>query len=219
MTAEVFKDKLSPLHLRVVSSGQEALELLSKTSFDLLVADFDLEDCDGITLLEQVSQEQSLPLILTAFPEDRPSTLLGKTPFKEPPLWLKKPLCAHKLAAAIHSIFFQSLQSSRALAKPLIAWIQGPEKALCKTQGYITHMGLEGATFQSRAPASLSKGESVTLNLYKETGQKKGNPWLRIRGEISESQTKKGMGIRFAELKKEEKRALEEAILKTKAPA
>ena len=80
-------------------------------------------------------------------------------------------------------------------------------------------MGLEGATFQSRAPASLSKGESVTLNLYKETGQKKGNPWLRIRGEISESQTKKGMGIRFAELKKEEKRALEEAILKTKAPA
>jgi CheY-like chemotaxis protein len=93
------------------ASAAEALELLSKEQFDLLISDIGMPDVNGFELIRQVrhldkSRSGPLPAIaLTAYarPEDRQRSLLAGFH-----MHLSKPIEARELIASIASLLHLS---------------------------------------------------------------------------------------------------------------
>lgn len=70
----LLKEGLAEMADEVVSaaSGQEALQLLAATSFDVLITDYKMSDMDGLILAEHVKrlQPQARVIMLTAYGSD-----------------------------------------------------------------------------------------------------------------------------------------------------
>jgi CheY-like chemotaxis protein len=57
---------LLPHELKLASTGEAALKVISANPFDLYIIDLDLPDTDGITLARKLCEVRSVPVILVS---------------------------------------------------------------------------------------------------------------------------------------------------------
>ena len=93
---------------KIASNGLEALELLEKESFDLILMDIDMPVMNGIeatTKIREIYGDQTLIFALSAYSK---LEMLDAHPVADFPVYLNKPLSPDELALAL----FQSLKAS-----------------------------------------------------------------------------------------------------------
>ena len=57
MTAEACKDvKTDKIEVDVAYSGLECLKKIEENSYDFIIVDFDLPDCDGVSLIKEIKK-------------------------------------------------------------------------------------------------------------------------------------------------------------------
>lgn len=60
----LFLERESPLRVTTTGSGPSALELLADTRFDAIIADYQMPEMNGITLLKEIRKSSGIPFIL-----------------------------------------------------------------------------------------------------------------------------------------------------------
>ena len=159
MTAEACRDVIPKARVQVAHSGNEALERLKEESFDFMVVDFDLPDCDGVSFIREVKKTFSMPMFLTAFPDSVVLRAL-KTElywYEDASRLIPKPVEMKQLKTVISSFIFQDKKLLKEFKPELVASLSRQKK---KSQGIDTEvlkMNLKGVSLQYVKQTLFSK--------------------------------------------------------------
>lgn len=171
MTSEIFKDKISGCSVDIVKSGIDCVEYLKENRPDMIVADFDLPDTDGVMLSKTIRKIFDGPIVITAYPDPVVEKAIQKELFvyNDSCAWVKKPIRFDEMAKKID----QFLLGNRRLVKrfnadfetQLVGKGEGRGKRAPKVQGKVLDIGVGGFRISSDNSIKMKKGDEVTVTL------------------------------------------------------
>lgn len=226
MTVEACKDVIPKAQVQVSYTGKEALEKIKSNSFDLIIVDFDLPDCDGVSLIKELKKKLTIPMFLTAFPDPIVLHAIEKELFwfEDARRLISKPVDFKNLKEIISDLLFEEKKLMKSFKPQFSAMISNGPKSTRKkdVDTKILELTREGASLKSTKAIPFIKNEKVTVSLYKEIGKKKrqlNNKNFLIRASVFIVNSKKKefeiifdkLSVRILEkletlLKKEEKK-------------
>jgi CheY-like chemotaxis protein len=177
MTSEVFKDKIPGAIVLVAKTGKEALEVLSKSSPDLCVIDFDLPDVDGPALIEAVRKTYQGPILMTAYPDDVVSEAVKDHLFtyNDAGGWISKPVDVQALGAKIDRFLVDKYRTDRRfesnIATELVGKASGRGKRAPKVKGKIVNISMGGACISLDGNMKVKKAQELQLTLSFPSGE------------------------------------------------
>ena len=175
MTLECCRHKRRQIEFKLTETGAQCIEVAKLKTFDLIIVDFDLPDCDGITLTKALKQFYIGPILITTFPEKTLEKIMTKELFPYP---LKTQLFYKPLKTTLLSPFIgKLLKNTVRLTKrfksqlPVLFFqkkgIQG--KRSIKNSGTLLNFSLGGALIESVEPLHWKNGDQLILLIEKET--------------------------------------------------
>ena len=219
MTLECCKHKRRHIEFKLTDTGEQCVQLAKQHSFDLIIVDFDLPDCDGITLTKALKRFYNGPVLITTFPEKTLEKIIAKELFPYP---LKtqlfyKPLQTNLLSPIIGNLLKNTVRLTKRFACQLpILFIQKEGiqgKRSHKKPGTLLNFGLGGALIQSLEQFNWEKGDQLTLLIEKKTtslNQQKSNIlYHKISTSIVWHKKKtKQFGVKFHEISSHHRKEL-----------
>lgn len=229
MTSEVFKDLIPGISTVIAGTGKDCLALVEEHSFDMIVADFDLPDCDGVSLSQVLRKTFKGPILLTAFEDDVLNDALGREGFAYNDVmdWVVKPVRFEALAEKIELYLNKNRRVRKRFGVEaqtmLVGKGAGRGKRAPKASGKIVNISIGGALVRSEESISLNEGDEVTLLLdFTEATPvikrvaKEGEDMsssaeqVKIRSTIAWTSSKRDMaGVQFLKMTSAQKRSLE----------
>ena len=137
MSAEACKDiKTDRVEIDVAYSGLECLKKIEENSYDFIVVDFDLVDCDGVSLIKEIKKIYSGPTFLTAFPDPAVCEAINRELYwyEDVNKWLKKPINAVEMRALVEHFVFKKKLVTKRFAPEISANIAVQEKSAKKVE-------------------------------------------------------------------------------------
>jgi CheY-like chemotaxis protein len=222
MTSEAFKDKVPGITVMLAANGKEALEVMSKTMPDIVVADFDLPDSDGVTLTKLMRKNFSGPILITAMP-DKIATEAIKNElhcYNDSCAWLPKPVRLDVVSEKIEMFLINNRRINKRyksnLPTNLIGKGEGRGKRAPKIAGKLANLGVGGAMFETKAVFKVKKGEEFTFTVELQgKGTTKASSTLKLRGVVQWF-TKAKFGLMFVGLTDQQRKALEDYLIDAK---
>jgi two-component system sensor histidine kinase TorS len=109
MTTEIFKDRIPGCGVAIVGTGEECVNGASTEKFDMIIADFDLPDTDGVNLTHVLRKVYDGPILLTAFPEKIVEEAIQEELFsyRDSTSWIPKPVKFDVLEKKIEAFILQ----------------------------------------------------------------------------------------------------------------
>ncbi len=105
---------LESFHVTTASDGLEALGLLRKSDFDLMILDVSMPKMDGFTLLEKLREEKNaIPALMLSARNDRSDVTTGLRSGADD--YVTKPFGIEELVLRVKSILRRTLESSEPL--------------------------------------------------------------------------------------------------------
>lgn len=105
---------LESFHVTTASDGLEALGLLRKSDFDLMILDVSMPKMDGFTLLEKLREEKNtIPALMLSARNDRSDVTTGLRSGADD--YVAKPFGIEELVLRVKSILRRTLESSEPL--------------------------------------------------------------------------------------------------------
>ena len=105
---------LESFHVTTASDGLEALGLLRKSDFDLMILDVSMPKMDGFTLLEKLREEKNaIPALMLSARNDRSDVTTGLRSGADD--YVTKPFGIEELVLRVKSILRLTLESSEPL--------------------------------------------------------------------------------------------------------
>ncbi len=105
---------LESFHVTTASDGLEALGLLRKSDFDLMILDVSMPKMDGFTLLEKLREEKNaIPALMLSARNDRSDVTTGLRSGADD--YVTKPFGIEELVLRVKSILHRTLESSEPL--------------------------------------------------------------------------------------------------------
>ena len=102
---------LESFHVTTASDGLEALGLLRKSDFDLMILDVSMPKMDGFTLLEKLREEKNtIPALMLSARNDRSDVTTGLRSGADD--YVTKPFGIEELVLRVKSILRRTLESS-----------------------------------------------------------------------------------------------------------
>ena len=221
MTVEACKDVIQKAKVKVAYTGKEALEKIKEENFDLIIVDFDLPDCDGISLIKELKKEHAMPMFLTAFPD---SLVLGALQkdlywYNDATRLIKKPVNFKELKMIIQSFVFEEENLVRLFKPEMKANLSREKKKSADVSAEILKMSIEGISVKYIKGATFMKNEKVVLRLSpsKSKSSKGAQTSFLVRGTIFFIDTKKKViELVFAKLSVASQKKLESLLKKSK---
>lgn len=194
MTVEACKDVITKARVQVAYTGQEALEKIQKSSIDLVIVDFDLPDCDGVTLIKELKKQYDIPMFLTAFPDAVVFGAIQKDLYwyEDASRLVKKPVDFKELKEIIQRFVFEDDNLIRVFKPDMQANLSREKKKNSDVTGEVVQMSIQGASVKYLKGATFMRNEKVLLRLSPSSKKEKssGSGFL-IRGTIFFIDTKK----------------------------
>ena len=234
MTSEVFKDVIPGIATMIAADGKECLQLVEEHNYDLIVVDFDLPDCDGLSLSQVLRKKFEGPILLTAFKDQVLQDALGQEGFAYNDVmdWVVKPVRFDALSEKIELYLNRNRRVRKRFevdAETLIVGKgAGRGKRAPKASGKIINISIGGALVKSEESIKLNKGDEVTVMLDLKNSAKGKKPAkaklkitkgekpnsnaevVKIRSTIAWTSNNKEMaGVQFLKMTEAQKRSLE----------
>ncbi len=177
MTVEACKDVIPKAQVQVAYTGEEALKKLETKTFDLVIVDFDLPDCDGVSFIKELKKIYSIPMFLTAFPDPIVLDAIKKELFwfEDASRLISKPVDFKNLKTIISDLIFEEKKLIKTFTPSFFATISNDSKNKQKkdVDTKILKLTQEGASLKSSRSIPFIKNEKVTVSLYAENGKTK----------------------------------------------
>lgn len=176
MSAETCKDvKTDKVEVEVAYSGMECLKKIQEKNYDFIVVDFDLSDCDGVTLIKEIKKVYSGPTFLTAFPD--PAVIEGINRelywYEDVNKWLKKPLNPSELRSLIDHFVFKKNRVAKRFAPNVsanIAYEKSDKKV--EMSGKVLSMTIHTIAVKYSKKRKFKKEENLVLRIFPEAKDK-----------------------------------------------
>lgn len=141
---------LEDFDVTVAHNGQEALQLLEKQSFDLILLDVMMPILNGIETLKQLRKTSDMPVLMLSARDDEIDRILGLELGADD--YLPKPFNDRELVARIKAILRRSV-ASNAVVEPPIKRNNTPlddNETNLSFAGVELHLGRQQATYEGR---------------------------------------------------------------------
>ncbi len=222
MTSEAFKDKVPGITVLLAANGKEALEVMAKTMPDIVVADFDLPDSDGVTLTKVMRKSFSGPILITAMP-DKIATEAIKNElhcYNDSCAWLPKPVRLDVVSEKIEMFLINNRRINKryksSLPTNLIGKGEGRGKRAPKIAGKLVNLGVGGAMFETKSVFKVKKGEEFSFSVdLADRGASKAVTTLKLRGVVQWF-SKSRFGLMFVGLSDQHRKAFEDYLIDAK---
>lgn len=170
MTAESCKDVIPKVRVKVAFTGEEALEQIQKESFDFIIVDFDLPDCDGVSFIKELKKSLSIPMFLTAFPDSLVLEAIQKELFwyKDASRLIPKPVNFKKLKKIIEGFVFKEEGLLKVFKPPFLTSLSAKKnkKPVSDMPAKILKMTKESVSVKYSKSMVFKKNEEITVKLY-----------------------------------------------------
>lgn len=177
MTVEACKDVIPKAQVQVAQTGEEALKKLETQTFDLIIVDFDLPDCDGVSLIKELKKVYPIPMFLTAFADPIVLSAIKKELFwfEDASRLISKPVDFKNLKIIISDLIFEEKKLIKTFTPKFFANISNNSKSKQKkdVDTKILKLTQEGAYLKSSKSIPFIKNEKVSVSLYEEKGKTK----------------------------------------------
>ena len=188
MTAEACRDVIPKAQVQVAHSGNEALERLKEESFDFMIIDFDLPDCDGVSFIREVKKSFPIPMFLTAFPDSVVLNAIETELFwyEDASRLIPKPVEMKELKNVITSFVFEEKRLIKEFKPELVASLSREKSRSQGIDTEVLRMNLEGVSLKYAKQTLFSKNEKVLMRLSpyeKRTKRVLGRSFL-VRGTV-----------------------------------
>jgi len=209
MTSEVFKDALSGSVITTCATGLECLEKVKKSSFHMVVVDFDLPDTDGVTLTKLLRPYFSGPILITAFPEAIVKKAISDELFfcVDSSMWIEKPVKFDALAQRIEYFLIENRRLHKRFIASTKATVSSATKKGIKVEGKVINLSSGGALLEIKDKNGLKAGDKIWIELHAEKGKKSKKvafPGIsRVKAQVAWTDKKQAKaGIQFEKLSK-----------------
>jgi CheY-like chemotaxis protein len=171
MSSEVFKDKIPGAVILVAATGKECIEILSHTTPDMCVVDFDLPDTDGVTLITAMRKRYSGPILLTAFPGPIVNEAVNSDlfAFNDAGGWIPKPVKFDALSAKIDRFVVEKHRLGRRFDMELDTLVVGKGagrgKRAPKAKGKVVNLSMGGVCISLNQPMKMKGGQELMVTL------------------------------------------------------
>ena len=226
MTSEVFKDKILGVDIDIARSGEECLEKLEeKSSYDMLVVDFDLPDTDGICLVKLLRQRVSVPILLTAYLNNNIKDAIQDELFAYDDVSkvISKPINPDILFDMINNFLIERKRFQKRYASTLSAMLvgkgEGRGKRSPKVKGDLINISIGGALIKLEDTCKMKIGDEVGINISLNNEEASNREVIsagvaKLKAKIAwADKSKKQAGVYFDKLSDRHRKAIE-SILK-----
>ena len=172
MTTEIFKDRIPGCTVIIAGTGEECVEMVNTHKFDMVVADFDLPDSDGVNLTHVLRKIYSGPVILTAYPEEIVNEAIEKELFTYADSlgWVPKPVKFEILEDKIERFILNKRRVLRRFDTDFTAVVVGKGagrgKRAPKVTGSMNTLSIGGASMVLDDELKAIKiGDEIILNV------------------------------------------------------
>ena len=216
MSTEVFKVKIAGIAISVAKNGRDFLQMLPEIEPDIGIVDFDLPDVDGTTLIKYAQEIVAVPILLTAYLDDRVREVINHELFayEQEGICIEKPINVKKMAATIDRFLIAGKRIlKRFQAKGDLKLLHGSGKQGITIKGNLINLSIGGACLQYTVEIdSHINDRAITLAMYlPPPGSSR--TMTKLPGKICWIDTeKKLLGIKFNQLSDSRRRALEKSL-------
>lgn len=179
MSSEILKDYCPAASILVASSGSQALQILSHTTPDMCLIDFDLPDSDGPSLILTIRDFYKGPILMTAYPDSIVEEVAQKELFlySDVSSWIHKPIKAEEVIDKIDYYLFKQRRFLKRFASDLDALViskaEGRGKRAPKVNGQIINISIGGACMHVPNNFKMKKNTEVMLHMPLPTIEEK----------------------------------------------
>lgn len=172
MTTEIFKDRIPGCTVMIATTGAECVEIVKNNTLDMVVADFDLPDADGVNLTHVLRKIYNGPVVLTAFPEKIVNEAIEKELFAYADSlgWVPKPIKFEVMEEKIEKYILNKLRVIKRFDTNYPAMVigkgAGRGKRAPKCSGNLNNLSLRGAgVLLEGEMKDIKIGDEITLNV------------------------------------------------------
>lgn len=210
MTSEIFKDKIPGCTVVIALTGAECVELSQTQKFDMIIADFDLPDADGVNLTHVLRQTYDGPIVLTAYPEKIVNEAIKSELFAyvDSMGWVPKPVKFDVLEGKIEEFILKKRRVTKRFHTDFSAIIigkgEGRGKRSPKITGNMNTLSVKGASMiLDGEMKSIKVGDEIIINVDVPEDMLTGKVIAKqIEVKIEKSVTKKSKSTAVAKKSK-----------------
>jgi Response regulator containing CheY-like receiver, AAA-type ATPase, and DNA-binding domains len=173
-TSESIKFCLNQPQIIHVTNGLDCLNVHKSEKLDLIIVDFDLPDCDGVSLSKELKKEFKGPIFITSYHNEiiEKAINIELFPYKDSQQWLPKPLKLKAIKENIDTFIIKKTKPIKIFKSQHIIKSYSVGKILKNIENAsILKISIESVIIKAKNLLHLNKGDYLHITIEKEKKQ------------------------------------------------